>query len=340
MNKYRLVAPLTPEQHEELTQWVKSKELNERTKKRIRSILRSHDHYTIDEISEIEGVDRDTVSLWMTHWETYGLLGLFDSPKQNRHPTLELASLEILRQLLLEGSNSSTEVSRLLEEQTGKRLGPDSIRRWAKKLGFRWKRTRKSLVPKRSPEEFKQAQQDLKAFRELERQGQAQVFFFDASGFDLTPCVSYRWQTTGQDPSGWLPASHSKRLNVIGFLNRSQELVPFVFEGTCTAAVVKSAFDSFCAQLQPTVPTVVVLDNAPVHTAKLFQENIPTWQAKNIFPYFLPKYSPELNLIEILWRKMKYSWLPKQAYESFQSLTNAITQILQLFGNKYQIDFA
>lgn len=340
MNKYRFVTPLTIEQVAELTDWVKKKEVNERTWKRIRSILRSHDHYTLDEISEIEGVERDTVSLWLTNWETYGLLGLFDRPKQNRHPTLNETEQEILRQLLCECSNSSTEVSRLLEERTGKRLGPGSIRRWAKKFGFRWKRTRKSLSAKRNAKEFKQAQQDLKAFRELEKTGQAQVFFFDASGLDLTPCIPYGWYPAGQDPCVSLPSSKSKRLNIIGFLNRQQELIPFIFEGTCTAAVVKSCFDSFCAQLKPTVPTVVVLDNAPVHTAKLFQESIPDWQAKDVFPYFLPSYSPELNLIEILWKKIKYSWLPRQAYESFQSLTNAVTQILQQFGVKYQIGFA
>jgi len=340
MNKYRFVTPLTIEQIDELTQWVKCKDLNERTKKRFRSVLRSHAHYTKDELSEIEGVDRDTVSLWITQWETDGIEGLFDRPKQNRYPILDDTQQDILRQLLTECPHSSTEVSRLLEERTSKQLSPDSVKRWAKKWGFRWKRTRKSLAAKRKPVLFKQAQEDLKAFCELEKQGQAQVFYFDASGFDLTPCVPYGWHTVGQDPSMSLPASHSKRLNVLGFLNKQQVLVPFLFEGTCTAAVVKSCFESFCTQLDQTVPTIVVLDNAPVHTAKLFSESIPDWQARGLFPYFLPSYSPELNLIEILWKKMKYSWLPKQAYENFQSLTNAVTQILQQFGDKYQISFA
>lgn len=340
MNKYRFVTRLLPEQVEELRVWLTRKDLNERTKIRLRSILRSHDQYTMDEIAELEGVNRDTVSLWITQWETYGIEGLFDRPKQNRRPVLDDAQLEILRQLLAEAPRSSQEVSLLLELQTGKPLGPASIRRWAKKWGFRWKRARKSLSAKRSSTEFEQAQQDLKAFRELERQGKAQVFFFDASGFDLNPCVPYGWYKVGQDHSLSWPASSSKRLNVVGFLSRQSELVPFLFDGTCTAALVKSCFESFCTQREGTLPTIVVLDNAPVHTAKLFLESIPDWQDRGLFPYFLPSYSPELNLIEILWKKMKYSWLPKRAYESFQSLTNSVTQILQQFGDKYQISFA
>ena len=36
--------------------------------------------------------------------------------------------------------------------------------------------------------------------------------------------------------------------------------------------------------------------------------------------YPIPPYSPELNIIEIVWRKIKYEWLPFSAYESFISL--------------------
>ncbi|WP_368860940.1 transposase, partial [Desulforhabdus sp. TSK] len=41
---------------------------------------------------------------------------------------------------------------------------------------------------------------------------------------------------------------------------------------------------------------------------------------KNLYIKFLPTYSPELNLIEILWRKIKYEWLSFSAYLSFSLL--------------------
>jgi hypothetical protein len=40
--------------------------------------------------------------------------------------------------------------------------------------------------------------------------------------------------------------------------------------------------------------------------------------------YLLPAYSPELNLIEILWRMIKYHWLPLKAYESFKDLMRSL----------------
>ena len=50
-------------------------------------------------------------------------------------------------------------------------------------------------------------------------------------------------------------------------------------------------------------------------------------------------YSPQLNLIEILWRFMTYTWLPFSAYTSFASLCQAVEQILKQFGTEYRIDF-
>lgn len=44
------------------------------------------------------------------------------------------------------------------------------------------------------------------------------------------------------------------------------------------------------------------MDNAPIHTSKKFIENIQKWRDNHdLFLFFLPTYSPELNKIEILW---------------------------------------
>ncbi|MCT7986192.1 transposase, partial [Laspinema sp. A4] len=41
-----------------------------------------------------------------------------------------------------------------------------------------------------------------------------------------------------------------------------------------------------------------------------------------------PTYSPHLNLIEILWRFIKYEWLNLDAYSCWGSLVNSIETIL------------
>jgi transposase len=50
-------------------------------------------------------------------------------------------------------------------------------------------------------------------------------------------------------------------------------------------------------------------------------------------------YSPELNIIEIVWRKIKYEWMPFSAYESFQRLKECLFDILANIGKSYTIEF-
>jgi len=85
-------------------------------------------------------------------------------------------------------------------------------------------------------------------------------------------------------------------------------------------------------------PTVLVLDNAPVHQAEL-KTKIEEWQERDLFIFFLPKYSPHLNQIEHLWRKIKYEWLKPEAYSNLATLKKAIEAIFSNFGEQYSIKF-
>ena len=86
-------------------------------------------------------------------------------------------------------------------------------------------------------------------------------------------------------------------------------------------------------------PRVLVLDNARIHRSRLMQEKLAQWEAKNLYVFFLPTYSPHLNLIETLWRQMKYFWLKAEDYVSFEKLTEAVKKILKEIGTEYKIKF-
>ena len=68
-------------------------------------------------------------------------------------------------------------------------------------------------------------------------------------------------------------------------------------------------------------------------------QHIPHWVRKGLIVKYLPAYAPELNLIEILWRFIKYYWLPFSAYTSFQCLCQAVEDILTRFGTDDTINF-
>lgn len=59
---------------------------------------------------------------------------------------------------------------------------------------------------------------------------------------------------------------------------------------------------------------------------------------KEFYIFNLPPYSPHLNIIEILWRKMKYEWLKPEDYGSFEKLTESIKEILSQLGAEYKIN--
>jgi transposase len=50
-------------------------------------------------------------------------------------------------------------------------------------------------------------------------------------------------------------------------------------------------------------PLTIILDNASVHTAKAIKPVLEQLRQKGLTLYLPPPYSPELNRIEILWRK-------------------------------------
>ena len=49
--------------------------------------------------------------------------------------------------------------------------------------------------------------------------------------------------------------------------------------------------------------------------------------------------SAQAKKIEILWRRIKYKWLPFAAYTDFKALLDSIQHILRHYGQQYRIDF-
>jgi hypothetical protein len=121
-------------------------------------------------------------------------------------------------------------------------------------------------------------------------------------------------------------------------MNRHNDLQAFMFEASIHTGVVIACFDAFCHTI--TKKTVVVVDNASIHTSEEFEDRIPDWKKQGLVSKYLSPYSPELNLIEILWRCIKYTWLPFSAYECLNALSEALEAILSQVGSEYQITFA
>ena len=196
---------------------------------------------------------------------------------------------------------------------------------------------------KRNEADFQCDKVYLKTLKQQEDDGKLMLYYFDESGFSTAPCVPYGWQRIGETRQ--IPCHRSKRMNVLGFLSRSNDLFFHASEQSVTTDTVINAFDAFVERYagkyeETKLPCWVVLDNASIHRSRLFKEKLEGWQQRGVCLHFLPPYSPELNLIEILWRKVKYEWLPLDAYQSYGHLKKWVLEILGNVGEKFQITFA
>lgn len=171
--------------------------------------------------------------------------------------------------------------------------------------------------------------------QKLEDSGYIDLYFGDESHFGLTPNVPYAWQTK-QNPI-LLPAAKGKYLNVVGLMSRKNKLYHKVLQSTFNSERLIAFMDDFVKQTVK--KTIVILDNSPIHKSNKFMAKVKEWKEKDLWIYFLPPYSPELNLIEILWKRIKYQWLDFDAYKNFQTLEEKLNLVLDNFGNKYDIKF-
>ena len=195
---------------------------------------------------------------------------------------------------------------------------------------------RKSQKSKRDEREFQACYEELEQLQEQADDGKIALYYFDVAGFSLEPAIPYAWQEKGSIIE--IPSARSSRINVLGFFNTDNDFQSFIFQSSVDTSLIVDCFNMFAKTISQ--KTVVVIDNAPTHTSDEFEDWIEEWKQMGLFIKYLPEYSPELNLIEILWRKIKYEWIPFSAYLNFSSLKNSIIDILAQVGTKYTISFA
>ena len=91
---------------------------------------------------------------------------------------------------------------------------------------------------------------------------------------------------------------------MLGFLNRENESTAYTFEGSVNSDVGIACIDEFLNTIK--TPTVLVIDNATIHTSNSVMCRMPFWRTRGLELVYLPPYSSQFNLIEILCRFIKY----------------------------------
>lgn len=306
-----------------------------RVRQRAHCILLSHKGYTVTELTDIFGVSKVTVYNWFNGWEATGLVSLYDKKGKGRKRKLLPEHSEKIKQWVRQFPKNLSKVASLIQEEFGISVKKKTIKRFLKSVRVTWRRVRRKPKGEPDPKEYEQKTIQLDELKEQDRKGEIDLRYGDASGFSLESNVPYAWQEIGKTIE--IETGHSKRFSVFGFMNVNHDLQAYTIEGTLDSQILVALIDDFCKTINK--KTVIVLDCSPIHTSKLFLSKIPQWEILNLEIFYLPKYSPELNLIEILWRFIKYIWIEFDAYLSIDNLILYVEKVIKGFGTDYKINF-
>lgn len=175
----------------------------------------------------------------------------------------------------------------------------------------------------------------LKTLWKLFQTGWIDLYFADESGFSMKPSLPFAWQPKGEQIE--IFPQRDKKVNLFGIFRPDNVAVTYQSQTNINSQFLIRSIDNFCQYVHK--PTVLVIDNAPVHRSKLFREAIEKWQERDLFVFFLPAYSPHLNIAEVFWRKAKYEWLRPSDYFSFDIYKRRIKEIFNGIGTDYKIVF-
>jgi len=160
--------------------------------------------------------------------------------------------------------------------------------------------------------------------------GRRQVYFVDASHFVLASFLGWVWCFTRLFVRA---ASGRQRYNVLGALNAvTHELITHVNTTYITAESVCALLQTLARGCLP-IPITLVLDNARYQRCALVQ-NLA--KELGIELLFLPSYSPNLNLIERLWKFVKKEVLNSRHHQDFKKFQEAIDGCLAALPTKYK----
>jgi transposase len=217
---------------------------------------------------------------------------------------------------------------------TGVELSRSQTRRIMAKMGMRYRKA--GQIPGKADGELQLEFLDEKLRPKLNeaKAGLRKVYFVDASHFVMGAVLGMLWCFSRVFVRG---ASGRKRYNVLGALeSQTGEVITVSNDSYITAPTVCDLFAKI-REKHPSMPITLVMDNARYQKCKLVFEEAGNL---NLELLYLPPYSPNLNIIERLWKHVKQSCLKNTYYETFDSFRGAIDEEIEKVNTSLREELA
>lgn len=302
--------------------------------KRLHSIYlkATHPELNCTQIGDYVGFHRKTVSACIHSYNTSGLGALKYNNYGTNQSELCKNQTTIIEHLTTNPPACLAQAKEQIEALTGQVRSLSSVRTFLRKNKFRFRKI--GHIPAKADTE-KQGfflENSLNPIIEKAKKGEIALFFADSAHFVMGAFLCCLWSISRlfiPSPSG------RQRLNVIGAIDAISKEIYFQTNTTYVNAITIVEFLRYLRRQVAELPIVIVLDNAKYQHCKLV---IEIAQTLGITLLFLPPYSPNLNLIERVWKFVKKKVLYAKYYQNFQHFQNAITNALYEANHKYQTE--
>ena len=296
-----------------------------------------HHGFSHENIALLADGSRSTVQRCLSAYLEGGLERIRQVPAKESQGELDDHRLSLEEIFSEQPPRSVKEAQHRIEQHTGIRRGLTQVRLFLHRLGLKPRKVAAIPIPPKSTlEEHVKTQAEflenqLEPRLEEARQGRRQLYFVDATHCVFAAILGVVWCW-----ARWCirAASGRKRYNVLAALDCvSHKLIQVSNHSYINAESVCLLLRAVAAAAVPGIPITLVLDNARYQKCALVQDLA---KQLGIELLYLPSYSPNLNLIERVWRFVKAECLRSRCYAGYEEFTAAIQQCLDDLPTKHK----
>jgi transposase len=288
---------------------------------RIKCILALDKGYSYSEVADILMIDESTIWRWKEAFEKGGMEQLLKNDYKGSEPYLSIEQQKELEAHLEKNIFlSAKEVCHYVEKQYGIKYTSKGMTCLLKRLGFVYKKPKHlpSKADRTAQEQFIQEYEELKATKNAEDR----IYFMDSCHPMHNSLLGYGWIKKGEEK--FVKANTGReRMNINGAYNIEEHKVIVREDESINAQSTLSLIEKIMEQ-QATGMIYLIADNAKYYRSKTVRGFLEKHPRVKII--FLPPYSPNLNLIERLWKMIKKKVAYNKYYEKFSVFRETIME--------------
>jgi hypothetical protein len=272
------------------------------------------------EIGLIVGVSRNTISRWLDIYERGGFDALCEVGYGTNRSKLDSHSVSITDSFKTKPPVTIAEAVCRIEKLTGIRRGPTQVRKFMSRNGFRYRKLGQIPAKADTVKQKEWMAVTMEPIIKAALNNECHLFYMDAAHFVLGAFICSVWCIARL----FIPSAAGRnRINVLGAVHAVTKEVTTLINTTYVNADTISAFLYQIKAKYNDLPIYLVLDNARYQHCQVVKE---VAIRLGITLVFLPAYSPNLNIIERLWKFTKKKVLYGKYYDSPAKFHKAITE--------------